>query len=189
MIYSVGVNKTSRRNEIVEVDGELVHILEWEPSERNKLRVVDGETVHMLEWEELASWQHMTSTHLEIARRVVENADAKIVIEQALNFDIDVQPALAWQAAKPPCNSNYEPRDWLRIAGSAICLVPVIGVLVFLLHIFTTPVAASPIIPHAANQAETRIAREVVVITSISAASVVVGGSAAMFYTAELGLR
>lgn len=132
----------------MEVDGELVHLLEWEPSERNKLRVVNGETVHMLEWEDRASWQIMTSKHLEIAKQVVAAADAKIVIAQALSFDIDVQPTVTWQAAKPPCNSNYEPRDWVRVAGAALCMVPVIGLLLFLLHIFTTPVAAAPIIPH-----------------------------------------
>lgn len=145
----MGVNKTARRNEIVEVDGELVHLLEWEQSERNKLRVVDGETVHMLEWENRASWQIMTPKHLEIARRVVAAADDKIVTEQALGFDIDVQPTVTWQAAKPPCNSNYEPRDWVRVVGAALCMVPVIGLLLFLLHIFTTPVAAAPIISHA----------------------------------------
>ena len=78
-------------------------------------------------------WQQIDAAALARARAVVATADAALTIERALCFEIEVEPMVMVKLAPSGC--TRAPRDWTRIVGACLCLLPVVGVLALVVRL------------------------------------------------------
>lgn len=85
-------------------------------------------------WLPNARWVAPSAGDRELARKVVADADARIAAELARASQAELDTYNAKQAAAHDMlDALSQQRDWLRAAGTALCLLPAISILLILL--------------------------------------------------------
>jgi hypothetical protein len=79
-------------------------------------------------------WIAPSAEDRELVRKVVADADARIAAEHAHTTQAELDTYNAKQAAAHDMlDALPQQRDWLHTAGTALCLLPVISILLILL--------------------------------------------------------